>query len=113
MCKTSAKTEIKIYFSKKIIELDPVIRCEGTVNTECFMNDDMLLVNLFSASKGCFPFIMLLTAMYASFSGVMTRKNINTNTQLNYSWSQQTQNKKKKCYTKTFFDRNNCMWTSS
>lgn len=55
--------------------MDPEIRCEEMVNTECFKKDDMLFVNLFSAANGCFPFIMLLTAMCTSLSGLMIRKN--------------------------------------
>lgn len=78
--------------------MDPVIRWEEIGNTECFRKDDMLFVNLFSAAKGCFPFIMLLTAMYASLSGLMIRKRRSTNSKLNYTWSHgQTYRSTKKC----------------
>jgi hypothetical protein len=45
------------------------------VQTVCFREDDMLLVNLMSASKGCFPLCILLSAMFTSLSGLMIRKN--------------------------------------
>jgi hypothetical protein len=50
------------------------------IHTECFSDNDMLFVSLLSASKGCFPLFILLTAMFTSLSGLMIRRTESANT---------------------------------